>query len=347
MSKAINSDNIAEGMKAYQDWRKESGYADLVDRRDALRADIEKSSESGSGRASAGELAAIEKSGLSEADYFRKQAVKEFGYTPFFYDAGYIMPNGKMLNFSGEKGQHYVSRGEDHRAIGAIYENTEGTDALVRFMNDGNIRIMAETPGLDISASTEPSKEQYTTIRRFANEFSDGGYFAVDLSDENGKTVGTLEYEGNINPTRIVNDIKHFYETGEVREQSGLDRFRYSLTLANDEYMKAVESGNVEEQQRLVDEAAKANGYDRLFWHGSKKGGGFTEFRDWSYFTENKKYASRYAKPGDNSSLYEVYANLGNAFDTRKPECREIFDKMRSEYGLSKVQESGLPDWSA
>ena len=346
LSKAINSDNIAEGMKAYQAWRKESGYADLVDRRDALRADIEERSKGGSGKASAGELAAIEKSGLSEADYFRKQAVNEFGYTPYFYDAGYITPNGKMLNFSGEKGQHYGSRGEDHRAIAAIYENTEGTDALVRFMNDGNIRIMAETPGLDISASTEPSKEQYTTIRRFANEFSDGGYFAVDLSDENGKTVGTLEYEGNINPTRIVNDIKHFYETGEVREQSGLDRFRYSLTRANDEYMKAVESGNVEEQQRLVDEAAKANGYDRLFWHGSKKGGGFTEFRDWSYFTENKKYASRYAKPGDNSSLYEVYANLGNAFDTRKPECREIFDKMRSEYGLSKVQESGLPDWT-
>lgn len=276
LSKAINSDNIAEGMKAYQAWRKESGYADLVDRRDALRADIEKSSESGSGRASAGELAAIEKSGLSEADYFRKQAVKEFGYTPYFYDAGYIMPNGKMLNFSGEKGQHYGSRGEDHRAIGAIYENTEGTDALVRFMNDGNIRIMAETPGLDISASTEPSKEQYTTIRRFANEFSDGGYFAVDLSDENGKTVGTLEYEGNINPTRIVNDIKHFYETGEVREQSGLDRFRYSLTRANDEYMKAVESGNVEEQQRLVDEAAENAGYDTVLYHGTQSFG-FTQ----------------------------------------------------------------------
>lgn len=276
LSKAINSDNIAEGMKAYQAWRKESGYADLVDRRDALRADIEKSSESGSGRASAGELAAIEKSGLSEADYFRKQAVNEFGYTPYFYDAGYIVPNGKMLNFSGEKGQHYGSRGEDHRAIDAIYENTKGTDALVRFMNDGNIRIMAETPGLDISASTEPSKEQYTTIRRFANEFSDGGYFAVDLSDENGKTVGTLEYEGNINPTRIVNDIKHFYETGEVREQSGLDRFRYSLTRANDEYMKAVESGNTEEQQRLVDEAAENAGYDTVLYHGTQSFG-FTQ----------------------------------------------------------------------
>ena len=94
-------------------------------------------------RASAGELAAIEKSGLSEADYFSKQAVKEFGYTPYFYDAGYIMPNGKMLNFSGEKGRHYGSRGEDHRAIGAIYENTKGTDALVRFLNDGDIRTSA------------------------------------------------------------------------------------------------------------------------------------------------------------------------------------------------------------
>lgn len=285
LSKAINNDNIAEGMKAYQAWRKESGYSDLVDRRDALRAELEeirtKANNDAVSKAINEERTAIEKSGLSEADYFRKQAVKEFGYTPYFYDAGYIMPNGKMLNFSGEKGRHYGSRGQDHRAIGTIYADTNGTDALVRFMNDGNIRIMAETPGLDISASTEPSKEQYTTIRRFANEFSDGGYFAVDLSDENGKTVGTLEYEGNINPTRIVNDIKHFYETGEVREQSGLDRFRYSLTRANDEYMKAVESGNVEEQQRLVDEAAENAGYD------SPKVFHQTGERFWEFKTDN------------------------------------------------------------
>lgn len=285
LSKAINNDNIAEGMKAYQAWEKESGYADLVDRRDALRAELEeirtKANNDAVSKAINEERTAIEKSGLSEADYFRKQAVKEFGYTPYFYDAGYIMPNGKMLNFSGEKGRHYGSRGQDHRAIGTIYADTNGTDALVRFMNDGNIRIMAETPGLDISASTEPSKEQYTTIRRFANEFSDGGYFAVDLSDENGKNVGTLEYEGNINPTRIVNDIKHFYETGEVREQSGLDRFRYSLARANDEYMKAVESGNVEEQQRLVDEAAENAGYD------SPKVFHQTGERFWEFKTDN------------------------------------------------------------
>ena len=166
-----------------------------------------------------------------------------------------------------------------------------------------------------------------------------GGGVAADVVLKDGgkqmKSADPITYDndGNVIPL-------------SERFNSKNNDIRYSLTRANNEYMKAVESGDTEEQRRLVDEAAKANGYDRLFWHGSKNGGGFTEFRDWSYFTENKKYASRYAKPGDNSSLYEVYANLGNTFDTRKPECREIFDKMRSEYGLSKVQESGLPDWT-
>ena len=166
-----------------------------------------------------------------------------------------------------------------------------------------------------------------------------GGGVAADVVLKDGgkqmKSADPITYDndGNVIPL-------------SERFNSKNNDIRYSLTRANNEYMKAVESGDTEEQRRLVDEAAKANGYDRLFWHGSKKGGGFTEFRDWSYFTENKKYASRYAKAGDKGSLYEVYANLGNTFDTRKPECREIFDKMRSEYGLSKVQESGLPDWT-
>lgn len=59
------------------------------------------------------------------------------------------------------------------------------------------------------------------------------------------------------------------------REESGK---RFSLTRANDEYMKAVESGNVEEQQRLVDEAAAANGYSEEIWYHGTHSFGFTEF---------------------------------------------------------------------
>ena len=197
-----------------------------------------------------------------------------------------------------------------------------------------------------------------TNTRDIANFAKEQGYPGVKITDiyDNGGR-GSEAGRGDVyiffNPEQDVKsaDPITYDNDGNViplseRFNSKNNDIRYSLTRANNEYMKAVESGDTEEQRRLVDEAAKANGYDRLFWHGSKKGGGFTEFRDWSYFTENKKYASRYAKAGDKGSLYEVYANLGNTFDTRKPECREIFDKMRSEYGLSKVQESGLPDWT-
>lgn len=185
---------------------------------------------------------AVKESGLSEAEYSRKQAVKEFGYTPYYYDAGYILPNGKMLNFSGEKGRHYGSRGQDHRAIGTIYPDSQGSDAMIRFMKDGNIRIMAETPGIDLSSSVEPTREQYATIRAFAEHSRREEYFNVDLSDERGNNVGTLEYDGNVNPTRIVNDIKHFYETGEVREPSSISQFHYSIM---DKDFRMTKRGNV------------------------------------------------------------------------------------------------------
>lgn len=233
LNKVLTSDQ-ENAIDEYLKMLEESEYGKLKNKRDALRDEayrLTKELENNrKNDALKEEKEAIEKSGLSEADYFRKQAVKEFGYTPYFYDAGYITPNGKMLNFSGEKGKHYGSRGEDHRAIGTIYAESSGTDALNRFIRDGNIRIMAESPGLDMSTLTEPTKEQYATIRKFASEYAGKEFFNVDFTDESGKVIGSLTYENRINPTRIINDIKHFYETGKIREQSNLDRFRYSVT---------------------------------------------------------------------------------------------------------------------
>lgn len=88
------------------------------------------------------------------------------------------------------------------------------------------------------------------------------------------------------------------------------------------------------------------DGTPKKFYHGSKKGGGFTSFKPWQYFTENKRYAERYAERDNKESLYEVYLKMENPFDTRDPKCRKIFEQMRLEYGLSELQENGLPDWT-
>lgn len=278
-NQAIVEDNADKGIAEYLKWQQDSGYGQMMERRDALMKEIgnlqEAFAKEQKNNALAQEKTAIEKSGLSEADYFRKQAVKQFGHTPYFYDAGYIIPNGKMLNFSGEKGQHYGTRGQDHRAIGIIYADTQGTAAMTRFMNDGNIRIMAETPGVDISSKIAPTKEQYSTIRSFIYDSANREYFSIDFSDENGRVVGSLQYENRINPTRIINDIKHYYETGEIREQSNVDKYRFSRELDTN-YLNAVNRGDMETVQRMVDEAAKNSGYNYHLYHGTDAD--FTKF---------------------------------------------------------------------
>ena len=170
---------------------------------------------------------AIEKAGLSPSEYFRRKAVKAFKTTTNFNEAGYLLPDGKLLNFSGGERNH---RYRDHREIGEIYEATNGVAALNRFLADGNIRIMAESPGADLPAGVEPTREQYAALRKFIN--SNGvqdGRFYVDFSNADGSRAGNYAYEGRIYADRVINDIKHYYATGETAQRMDLNQFRYSV----------------------------------------------------------------------------------------------------------------------
>ncbi|MBQ6536158.1 MAG: hypothetical protein IJI40_05215, partial [Firmicutes bacterium] len=113
-----------------------------------------------------------------------------------------------------------------------------------------------------------------------------------------------------------------------------------------EDYMAAVDAGDMETARRMVEEAAKAAGYDLHLYHGSRKGGGFTVFRDWQYFTGSRKYAERYQERDNPDSLYEVFARSDRMFDTRNAEAAELFEQHRGEYGMGELQENGLPDWT-
>ena len=276
-------------------------------------------------------------------DSSRLRTMNEAEYNALKEQYGARMQEIAQTLIDPKNDNYFIASDDAYSLIVDAVRNSKYESGILRYLKKYNSRATEKTAS-DIAALVRDIAEMPTGYFEAKPQRAVGfdEVKAVILPDTASDTlISRLESDGINTVTYKAGD-----ENSRLEALNGVENVRFSLTRANDEYMKAVESGNVEKQQRLVDEAAKANGYDRLFWHGSKKGGGFTEFRDWSYFTENKKYASRYAKPGDNSSLYEVYANLGNAFDTRKPECREIFDKMRSEYGLSKVQESGLPDWT-
>jgi hypothetical protein len=267
------ADRITEAQKAgkmdeilaeYKEWEK--GYTEL---RDKLFAAEQKYKEANKAyddyieqRDVAAEQKAIKESGLSEPEYRRKQAVEYFGYTSDFREAGYLLPNGRMLNFSGEKGRHYGSRGEDHRGIGIIYASSkyQGGEAMMQFMRDGNIRVMAETPGVDLIASKEPTADQYAAIRNMVRRFAGKEYFNVDFTDDRGFNEDSIEYDGRVNPDRVVNDIKTFYRTGEAPQQSTVSQFHFSRVTSESmdvgSWMMGQTAGSVQteaERQLLQD----------------------------------------------------------------------------------------------
>lgn len=132
--------------------------------------------------------------------------------------------------------------------------------------------------------------------------------------------------------------------------------WKYSFQDDQD-YMAAVNAGDMGTAQRMVEEAAKAAGYTKKVYHGTPTGG-FTVFRDWSYFTENKDYADRYQNASassirgsyetTNPMTYALYMNPGKVFDTRKPAAAKLYNEARMEYGLGELgnTDSGLPDWT-
>lgn len=137
-------------------------------------------------------------------------------------------------------------------------------------------------------------------------------------------------------------------ETSSMQQdEKNSQETKKSLKSRDDEYLDAINNGDMETAQKLVDEAAKNAGYTERLYHGSKNGGGFTEFKDWQYFTPDQKYAMRYTENYSEDSLYSVYAKFENPFDTRISRIRDIYEnEFYGVYSRTDLQESGLPDWT-
>ena len=163
------------------------------------------------------------------AKYRRQLAVEQFGTTSEFERAGYILPDGKMLDFA----RNDKTRDTDHREIMSVFgpaEVSEGTDALNKFLADGNVRVMAEAPGVDLAADKAPTAAQLEQIREMVGSLgSEQRKFTLDISTTDGRVAASKEYSGRIDADRVVREIRDYYKTGELPAESSLARFRYQL----------------------------------------------------------------------------------------------------------------------
>ena len=163
------------------------------------------------------------------AEYRRVLAKEQFGVTEEFRRAGYILPDGQMLDFA----QNDRSRDTDHREILEVFGPAEvknGTEALNEFLLDGNVRVMAEAPGVDISADTAPTAQQLEQIRKMAEQLSgERGQFTLDISTADGRVAASKEYSGRVDADKVVREIREYYKTRELAQESSLAKFRFQL----------------------------------------------------------------------------------------------------------------------
>ena len=163
------------------------------------------------------------------------QAKKLFGTTRDIREAGYILPDGSMLDFSG---RHLMDPGSDtsflrgrrttdHREISSIaYEKDGDTETGIEtdmpdFIKRGAIRI--DDNAGSINLAIKPTAKQKTVLRQLTAH--NDGYVQVDFGD-GWDSDHYVEYDG-AKPARVLADIDRYFDEGIKPEgDEGLMRRR-------------------------------------------------------------------------------------------------------------------------
>lgn len=146
---------------------------------------------------------------IGESDH-TQQAIDTFGITFYRTRAGFMLKDGKLLDltYGGQCPR------EDHRNIQDAFDDMNLDSEsyyLIEFMNEGNIRLIPEIPGIDITV--EPTDRQYAALKDYIDFFiGRKKYFGVQFSNKNGDQVDWKEYNGFTSNAEIILDIKDYFK---------------------------------------------------------------------------------------------------------------------------------------
>lgn len=174
-----------------------------------------------------------------------KAALEYFGRTFSWKETGYLTKSGKKLDFSGKnQGAPGGYRTLDHRDISEIMLDSDisGTEAMIEYMNQGNIRIMPESNGINLSVL--PTASQFEALDDYISRAR--GEVILDIDDNNGNTLHSVEYPKGTRASKVINDIKKYFADGTAPYVSSIAQFRYSLknTSSIDEQNKKLMQEN-------------------------------------------------------------------------------------------------------
>ena len=146
-----------------------------------------------------------------------------FGSTKNYDVAGYMLGNGIMLDFSGKHwGDDYsTSRQVDHRDVQEVLDDrgNNGVNAMIDMIGNGNIRLMPEVGGINLAV--KPNATQMSVLRGYINHFK--GEVVIDIDKVGGDTIHSFTYTRGTSSSKILSDLKAYFDEGIVPEQKASD----------------------------------------------------------------------------------------------------------------------------
>lgn len=171
---------------------------------------------------------------MKEADLRRENMIDEYGTTTIIEDAGFLFPDGTLISMvdepqSGWTRCHallalecYDALLEEHDELHCLKNDDEKWDrieeienkALENFLEEGNIRLVPDSPGFAISSTHKITKDQkmflYDYVDYVKNEASQWSeQFYIDIHKPDG-TIDYLAYDiDKLSVQRIMRDIEN------------------------------------------------------------------------------------------------------------------------------------------
>ncbi len=269
-----------------------------------------------------------------------------------------------MVTFGHEMFHELVADSKYSGLIDTLVENPDYADMVKGMMNAktelyerNGIELdpneAAEEVAADISGDLLGSRDMLEYIGARNTEAATGikGFLNRILKKLKGKPSAQEAYNRLSEAQKALLDgMEGRTESTNSAEDSSGKHSLMDIPAMDSEYSAAVESGNMQEAQRLVDEAAKeagaildANGRRPLHLYHGTNTFGYTKFRDGViYATPNQSVAAGYGRTGyaKPRTVSDVYVPDDGTMDTLIKNAKNVLDWKLKETTVNERQEA-------
>ena len=298
---------------------------------------------------------------LNESDY--RKLEKHFGTTANYNVAGYMLTNGKILDFSGKHWGDTKStfRQVDHRDVWDVWENSDkdGVDEMVNMIGNGNIRLMPEIGGINLAVA--PNELQRKELIGYIRHFK--GEVVVDVDAVGGDTIHTFNYNKGTAPMTVIRDIMAYFEDGTVpKEQPEYRKFLYSdrdstgKTLTKEQIVFFKDSKVRDDNGRLlVVHRGSPEDFGTVFKFLDENLNSKDQANTFGFFfTDSYDTAEYYSKArGNDGDIKSVYLNINNPIDltslgisSSEKEFYHLLEEFGVITGRSRYKQDYKPVWT-